>query len=243
MPENAVTLTVLYNNVPQDARLTTAWGMAGLVEGAGQTLLFDTGGDGDVLLRNMKARAKSPAGVDGVVLSHAHADHTGGLEEFLKQNRNVRVFLPESFPPSFKKAIEDTGAQVVAVQGPQQIAEGVHTTGQMGTVLKEQALVLDTQQGLVVVTGCSHPGVAEIATRAVEVCPKRDFYLVTGGFHLGGHSHAEVETIIKTFRELGIQKVAPSHCTGDRAVQAFREAWGDDFLDLGCGAELKLPRP
>jgi len=240
MPEKSITLTILYNNVPHDDRLTTGWGMACLVEGTGKTVLFDTGGDGRILLRNMKALGKSLADVDMVVLSHIHIDHTGGLAEFLKQNSNVQVFLPESFPASFKRSVEQTGARVVDVGGPQEIAKGIYTTGQMGVLLKEEALVLDTPKGLVVVTGCSHPGVANIVKRAVEVCPNREFYLVTGGFHLGGHDRGEIEDIIKAFRKLGIQNVGPSHCTGDRAIQMFREAWRDGFIDLGCGACITI---
>jgi len=240
MSEKSITLTVVYNNIPHNQRLTTAWGMACLVEGAGKTVLFDTGGDGRILLENMKVLGKDPGAVNVVVLSHIHADHTGGLEAFLKQKSNVRVFLPDSFPASFKKAVADTGAEVVPVRGAQQIAEDIHTTGQMGSLLMEQALVLDTPKGLVVVTGCSHPGVANIAARAVQVCPDRDFYLITGGFHLGGQSRAAVEDIIKTFHKLGIQKVGPSHCTGDHAIEMFREAWGNDFLDLGCGAQVTI---
>ena len=92
MSEKSITLTVLYNNAPHDQRLTTAWGMACLVEGAVETVLFDTGDDGSVLLRNMKALGKSPADVTVVVLSHIHADHMGGLAEFLKQNSLGRRF-------------------------------------------------------------------------------------------------------------------------------------------------------
>lgn len=238
--ERPITLTVVYNNVPYDKRLTTAWGMACLVEGTGKTVLFDTGGDGRILLDNMKVLGKDPGAVDVVVLSHIHADHTGGLDEFFKRNSKVRVFLPDSFPASFKKAVADTGAEVVPVREAQQIAEGIHTTGQMGSLLKEQALVLDTPRRLAVVTGCSHPGVANIATRAVEVCPDRNFYLITGGFHLGGHSQAAIKDIIDSFRKLGIQKVGPSHCTGEPAMEMFRKAWGHEFVDLGCGAQITI---
>jgi 7,8-dihydropterin-6-yl-methyl-4-(beta-D-ribofuranosyl)aminobenzene 5'-phosphate synthase len=240
MLDKPVTLTILYNNVPQDTRLTTAWGMACLVEGASKTILFDTGGDGDVLLENMDVLGKNPSDVELIVLSHIHGDHVGGLPAFLARNSNVKVFLPQSFPASFKKEIEDTGATVSNVRDPQEIVDGIYTTGEMGLLLKEQALILDTPKGLVLVTGCSHPGVSNFATRAVEVCPDRTFYLVTGGFHLGGQSRREIEKIVKALRKLNIQKVGPSHCTGDPAMQMFREAWGDDFVDLGCGGQITI---
>jgi len=234
MQENSFKVTILYNNVPHDNRLTTAWGMACLVEGGPKTVLFDTGGDGSILLENMKTLEKNPEDVDVV--------HTGGLAAFLEENSNVEVFLPASFPASLKEETARTGAEVREVSGPRQIMEGIHTTGEMGTLLKEQALILDTANGLVLITGCSHPGVDNMAQQTVKICPDRKFYLITGGFHLGGTSAASIQKIIRTFRTLEVQKVGPSHCTGDEAIRMFREAWGKDFVDLGCGAQVTIPR-
>ncbi|MEA3365212.1 MAG: MBL fold metallo-hydrolase [Candidatus Hydrogenedentes bacterium] len=242
MQENSFKVTILYNNVPHDKRLTTAWGMACLVEGGPKTVLFDTGGDGSILLENMKTLEKNPDDVDVVVISHIHADHTGGLAAFLEENSNVEVFLPASFPASLKEETARTGAEVQEVSGPRRIVEGIHTTGEMGTFLKEQALILDTAKGLVLITGCSHPGVDNMAQQAVKVCPDRIFYLITGGFHLGGKSAASIQKIIRTFRTLEVQKVGPSHCTGDNAIRMFKEAWGEDFVDLGCGDQATIPR-
>jgi len=54
--------------------------------------------------------------------------------------------------------------------------------------------------------------------------------LILGGFHLGGYSEHEVKGIIERLREMGVKKVAPSHCTGEASLQLFKEAWGEDFL-------------
>lgn len=241
MHDNSFKVTILYNNVPHDNRLTTAWGMACLVEAGPKTLLFDTGGDGSILLENMKTLGKKPEDVDVVVISHIHADHTGGLAAFLQENSAVEIFLPASFSASFKEETARTGAEVQEVSGPRRIMEGIHTTGEMGTLLKEQALILDTAKGLVLITGCSHPGVDNMAQQTVKICPDRKFYLITGGFHLGGTTAASIQKIIRTFRRLEVQKVGPSHCTGDEAIRMFREAWEKDFVDLGCGAQVTIP--
>jgi 7,8-dihydropterin-6-yl-methyl-4-(beta-D-ribofuranosyl)aminobenzene 5'-phosphate synthase len=66
-------------------------------------------------------------------------------------------------------------------------------------------------------------------------------YLLMGGFHLAGKSDAEIRTIIKRLKSLGVRKVAPSHCTGDRAIHLFREEWKDDFLEGGLGAVIEVP--
>ena len=120
---------------------------------------------------------------------------------------------------------------------PLEILPGVHTTGEMSKTrasIIEQALVVETEQGLVVVTGCAHPGVVEMVRRAKEAVGG-DVALVMGGFHLGDASGRQLDDIIADFRELGVQQVAPSHCTGDRAREVFAEAYGDGCILPGVG--------
>jgi len=106
--------------------------------------------------------------------------------------------------------------------------------------IREQALIVDTPQGLIVITGCAHPDVADMAAQAKAYLGK-DIYLLMGGFHLGGRSEADIRAIIQRLQALGVRKVAPSHCTGDRALRLFREAWKDDFIEGGLGAVIAVP--
>lgn len=62
-----------------------------------------------------------------------------------------------------------------------------------------------------------------------------------GGFHLGGRSDAEIRAIIQRLKELGVKKVAPSHCTGDNAIRIFRDEWADDFIEGGLGTFNEVP--
>lgn len=232
-------ITVIFNNIPCAPELQTSWGFSCLVQGFGQTILFDTGGDGDILLANMKHLGVDPGVVDAVVLSHIHADHTGGLEAFLRQNANVTVYLLCSFPHTFQQQIKHLGANVVEINGPMRLFDKVHSTGEMGNGIKEQALILNTSKGLVVITGCAHPGIENIVRKARQYL-KKDIYLIMGGFHLTGAGSSEIRKRIQNLRALDIEKVAPSHCTGGAAIDRFREVWGDDFLPGGCGAIIDL---
>ena len=63
-----------------------------------------------------------------------------------------------------------------------------------------------------------------------------------GGFHLGGKTSDQNQEIIRSFKELGVKKVAPSHCTGEKAMVQFREAWGENYLQGGAGAVIEVPR-
>ncbi|MGC9324819.1 MAG: MBL fold metallo-hydrolase [Desulfomonilia bacterium] len=235
-----ITITVVYNNVPHDARLQTSWGMGCVVEGLEKTILFDTGSDGSILLSNMEACTISPGKIDVVVLSHIHGDHVGGVQDFLDNNTAVTVYVPHAFPRQFTTRIEQNGAQVVRVQGPVNICPHAWSTGQLGTGIQEQALVVDTTKGLVVITGCAHPGIVQMVRGARRVAGN-SIFLVCGGFHLGGQSSMQVDAIIREFNEMGVETVGPSHCTGSRAIEQFRHAWGRNFTEFGCGATVRIP--
>jgi 7,8-dihydropterin-6-yl-methyl-4-(beta-D-ribofuranosyl)aminobenzene 5'-phosphate synthase len=234
-----VTITIVYDNNEYDGRLETAWGFSCLVEGPEKTILFDTGGDSATLLRNMRALGIDPRDMDVIIISHVHGDHVGGLAGFLEENHAVTVYLPQSFPGSIKDATRDTGAELVEVDGLVEICEHVHSTGELGGGIKEQSLMIETAQGLVVITGCAHPGIVNIVRRAKELTGG-EVYLVLGGFHLGGASEAKIASIVEAFRQLGVQKVAPCHCSGDVARRLFEEAYGEDFVLAGVGSRLEV---
>jgi 7,8-dihydropterin-6-yl-methyl-4-(beta-D-ribofuranosyl)aminobenzene 5'-phosphate synthase len=228
-------IIIIYDNKTLEPNLTSGWGFSCLV---GDDLLFDTGGDGRTLLSNMTKMGIDPAGIRTVVLSHAHGDHTGGLGALLGTGVRPTVYVPRSFPARFKADVRSL-TTLVEVHGPVEIRPGIHTTGEVGRGLVEQALAVETGDGLVVVTGCAHPGVVEMARRARESVGGK-VYLVMGGFHLGGTSQRRVKAIIADFRQLGVQRVAPCHCTGDRAIGTFAEEYGGDFVEAGVGLVLDI---
>ncbi|NJE26643.1 MBL fold metallo-hydrolase [Thermococcus sp. MV5] len=213
-----------------------AWGFAALVKFKNYTILFDTGGDGEILLNNMKKLGIDPHSIQYVFLSHIHGDHTGGLWAVLRENPNVTVCFPGIFPGSFKEKVRSFGAKVVEIYEPKEILEDVYSTGVMFPV-GEQSLILKTSKGLVVVTGCSHPGVVKIVERAENIT-RDNVYLVVGGFHLFGTSEREVRAIATSFKKLGVQKVMPCHCTGSKAERIFAEEFGLDYIECGVGKAI-----
>lgn len=237
---NEITITILYDNYPYKQGLKTDWGFSCIIHGTEKTILFDTGGKEEILFHNMNELNISPKDVDLVVISHLHGDHVAALYPFLEKNNKVSVYFPTFYPRS-KPVWRDneTGVKMVYQDEPVELCKDVFLSGQMGTTIKEQSLIIDTEKGVIVITGCAHPGVVDLVKRAKEVV-KKDVYLVFGGFHLASKSEAALKEMIGQFKEMGVRKVGATHCSGDRAIEMFKIAYKEDFIPMGVGKVLQI---
>ncbi|MBN1934595.1 MAG: MBL fold metallo-hydrolase [Anaerolineae bacterium] len=231
--DHTIEFTIVYDNNAYNPTLRTDWGFSCWIEAGETTVLFDTGGDSATLLGNLARLGLDPQTIDLVVLSHAHDDHTGGLAGLLDMGIKPVVYVPAAFSESFKADVR-ARTELVEITEPTEIAPGVYTTGQMGHGIVEQALIVQAGAGWIVVTGCAHPGVAAMVRRAKEVIGG-EIVLVMGGFHLGSADKQQIESLVAEFRQMGVQRVAPCHCTGDQARQMFAQAYGVDCTLAGAG--------
>ena len=173
-------ITILYDNNALPG-FESGWGFSCLVDN-GQRILFDTGDNGQKLIYNFEKANIDPKRVNKVVLSHNHWDHVDGLIGFQKFNSDAEVVRPDAFSE------------------PTEIYPGIYSTGALGVSPKEQSLVVETEKGNIVITGCAHPGLENILQTARR---RGRIYGVLGGFH-GFSKFAELE---------GIPFIAPCHCT------------------------------
>ena len=228
-----MSIKIVFDNKTTSPDLTPGWGFACVVRYDGKMILFDTGANGAILLENMSKLAINPKEIEVIVLSHAHWDHTSGLGHILALNNHVTVYLPRSFPAPFKADITDTGANLIELSEDKELFEGIFSTGEMKGVIEEQSLAFTSSKGTVVITGCAHPSIVEIIRKSKEITSDR-IYLALGGFHF------PKPAVIMRFQELGVEKAAPCHCSGDDALDFFRQAYQDDFIEIGVGKEITI---
>ena len=256
-----ISIIVTYDNNPCEQGLNTDWGFAAFITGTNKTILFDTGPPtANSLLDNMQKLAIEPDGIDVVVLSHIHGDHTGGLGSFLEKNSNVTIYLPKSFPKKFKDNARNSGAKIIEVNPvrsktstspegmpfghnevnkSERICENVYSTGRLGKWIKEQSLIIRTDKGLVVIIGCAHPGIVKIINTVKNIMDD-DIFLVMGGFHLEWATKGRIEKIISIFKQLGVSHVGPCHCSGHKARSLFEKHFGSNYINIGAGKVITL---
>jgi 7,8-dihydropterin-6-yl-methyl-4-(beta-D-ribofuranosyl)aminobenzene 5'-phosphate synthase len=237
--DTPIRITVLFDNYSMREDLPGCWGFSCLVEGFQKTILFDTGSDGRILLDNMAKLKINPKDIDAVVLSHPHDDHVSGCFALLQAKPGLPVYVGPSFPEPLLSGLRDAGGEIRIEPQPVEICPKVRTSGEIGGLSKEQALILETPRGLVVLVGCAHPGIIEMLG-GVRRTNDRPFFMVLGGFHLTGQPDVLVDNVIREFRALGVSKVGPSHCTGDLQIEKFRKAYGVEFVPLGVGAVIEV---
>lgn len=189
-------LKILYDNEAKEG-FRSGWGFSCLI---GENLLFDTGADMNTLLFNMQKFDVNFNEINKVVFSHEHEDHTGGFR-IIKKLGNVEVYVLGSFSRNLKSKIASfANVKLREVKELAEISDGIFTTGELGFFTKEQSLIIKTEKGVVVITGCSHPGLEKILSVASKFGRN---YGVIGGFH--------------TFNKLEILRdttlIVPCHCT------------------------------
>jgi 7,8-dihydropterin-6-yl-methyl-4-(beta-D-ribofuranosyl)aminobenzene 5'-phosphate synthase len=238
-----IRFTMLYDNFVYERGLQADWGFAALIETQDHALLFDTGADGMLLLSNMAALGIDPARIDAVIFSHLHSDHTGGASALYAAGaRPQAIYVLPSFPAAFKRRAAQV-AEVIEVKPGSELVPGIVSTGELliGPT-PEHALVINTANGAVLLTGCAHPGIVPFTREAVALT-SQPVRLVMGGFHLLNRPPDSLAAIIHDLHELGVTHAAPTHCTGGYAISQFKDAFGDNCIPLGVGRMLEFPMP
>jgi len=209
-------ITIIYDNEVSEEGLEADWGFSCLVEVYGKKILFDTGADGSILLGNMEKLDIDPKVVEEVFISHSHWDHISGLSDFLRINK-VKVYIPLSCqkPPG--------ALEVISIKEPIKIHKNIFSTGELQNI--EQSLVVKTKKGLVIIAGCSHPGVKNILEAASDFGKPA---ILIGGLH--GFSEFDLVE--------DLEFICPTHCTQFKSEIISR--YPEKYISGGAGKIIEI---
>ena len=228
-------IVVLYDNRAM-GDLRPGFGFSAFIRTEGAIIMLDTGADKTVLEHNAERLGVSLESVSALVLSHDHCDHMGAMTSVF--HPGLHFYVPKAVAKRFAR-VRRSGIDLHMVKGPVDIVPGVRSIGQMGRKIPEQALLLDGADGPVLITGCAHMGIAKLVKRATDLAGA-PMSLVLGGFHLFREKNENIDCVIADLLELSIGRIGPCHCTGDVAIAAIREAFGDNFVEIGVGTRIEI---
>lgn len=223
-------------------RFIRRWGVSFLID---EDVLFDTFGDPGVLLNNMRRFGVGKNKIKHIVLSHDDWDHIGGLWYLINHRKDIAVYICPGFGQDIKERIASFGVRVVEVDRLTQIKEGIFSSGPIqtlreGRLVSEQALVLKFIKKLTVVTGCAHPGIINIIDVVQRSFVKEKVFSILGGLHLKDTPMPQIDEVILALKARGISQIAPTHCTGQKATQALKIAYGVDFREVKAGTIMEI---
>ncbi|MCD6134943.1 MAG: MBL fold metallo-hydrolase [Candidatus Omnitrophica bacterium] len=230
-----MTVRIIFDNYASSG-FVSGWGISYWV---GEDMLFDTGENFAYLRKNAKIMGLDFARLSKIALSHEHWDHTGGLEGILKLNRQITVFVPAGFSEAFKEKTASLAKKLVLVNSFVEISESIFLSAPLGTnykdlQLEESYLVINSKKGLVLLCGCSHPGIVNMVKQAKDYF-RKDIYAVLGGFHLLNTEKRIIEVTAEELKKSGVKFAGPSHCSGQKARDIFRRIYADNFLEVEIG--------
>jgi 7,8-dihydropterin-6-yl-methyl-4-(beta-D-ribofuranosyl)aminobenzene 5'-phosphate synthase len=168
-------------------------------------------------------------------------------------------------PPAGLRALGVASSRIVWTRTPRTVAPGAMVTGEIprrsafedtggpffrdaacetqDSMPDDQAIVLETVAGVVVLLGCAHSGVVNTLERVAEITNRREIHAVAGGMHLRSASEDRLQNTADALEAFGVGTIAPCHCTGASALAFFSPRFGTRLRESTAGCSLVFPSP
>ena len=150
------------------------------------------------------------------------------------------------YPESIAAGTPWPGAKFTQIRTPTEVMPGFWLFSTLSDTpgtreMNEVSMAIKTPQGLVLMVGCSHPGIEKIMDAASKIDER--IYTVFGGMHLVDVTDSEVKRMAASFHDKWkLERIAAGHCTGEFAFSEFNRIFGPKFDHAGVGAVISLPR-
>ena len=235
------------------APLKSAHGISYLISINNKRILIDVGSSSEVLSHNMKIMKIDFKKINNIVLTHGHYDHGDALPDLLNQIKDIPLICPKNaFEDVFnsykenhkfisekkdktyvginnKEKIINEIKRIKFVEKPFEIIDGVMISNSLHSKqVNEIAIYINIKnKGIVIITGCAHPGILNIIDDAKTVTGIEKIYGLIGGFHLKDKSEEEIRKIADKIKEENVNFILTGHCTGFKALKIFDDEFGN----------------
>lgn len=245
-------IALLCENASSDVGCLAEWGFSTFIDFEEAKILFDTGYS-DVYLHNAKRLNRDLEAVDAIVLSHFHADHTGGLQFHNYQSKKKLICHPDVLEklPEEETTVLQRDFDLFPSQIPLEFVPNAFYLGEIpritpfekgelpGDKLRDDsALAFKTKSGVVVISGCSHSGICNICEYAKQVTGL-PLYAVLGGFHLFEQDQEAVKGTLEYFQKEKPKHLYPMHCVDFPTLVKFHTLFACKKFAAGDVIQLK----
>lgn len=240
-------ITTIVDNDTTQPMLKTSWGLSFFVElfsnepPQKNVVLADTSGSFKTFAENASELNIDLSQVEAILITHWHKDHCGALTKVLELiPQGIPVYTPLENPGE-EKAIKKAGGTPIPSENPTNIVKGCITTGRIKNekTIAEHSLAINVKnKGLMILVGCSHPGVCKIVQQAQKITENKPIYGVAGGFHIS--SKEEGIKTSECLNEANLSLISPCHCTGETAKKTMKEILGKKYMENGSGTIITI---
>ena len=245
-----IDFTILYDDVSLNDSFIGDQGFSCMIEIEEKSYLFDAGNIKDILKKNTEKLDIDCSNIEFIYISHLHTDHICGLSGIIDKCNKPLLILPSEFPitqtPKARGYVEETlvdadkiVSNTIKIKEPTKIGDYFYSTGVMEEKTYEQALIINTSKGLIILVGCSHPGIVEIVKQAKSQL-KKEVYFVMGGLHLEGEKYPDKIKDIATQLKGLTKYIAAGHCNDEKAQGIFKSTFGNKFIDIKAGLSFNI---
>ena len=213
---------------------------------------YDHTGGLEYVIKSMRSSKSKP-----IVIAHPNIFKQSLYVDEEQQRLDIGI-------PFSRQYLEELGAKMLLVRSPLQISSSTYYLGEIRqytdidvekykkgfyTILSTGEVVPDKLEddtgiavkveglGIIVISGCSHSGIANMAYQASKQL-NDNVYAVIGGFHMIKYNRKDIEETIKVFKDLGVKEIYVGHCTGFKAEKILSDAYKESFTKLYSGLKI-----
>lgn len=229
-----VKVTVLVDNrVCRDRDVKAVHGLSLYIDLSDKYVLFDSGPSPDILQFNSEKLNIDLELLDFVVISHAHADHYSGLPHVGWATPLLKTYIPYGSWETIGLLAKKNDLQPIEVNDWLEINSDIYITKPFHGPPYEHFLVIAENRGLTVFSGCFHPN-PTVLREIVDRFNTKIRFLI-GGLHFSNAPQHVIDSAINVFEEVGVEKIAPLHCTHERLVHRLKDRGFNIVTESCCG--------
>ncbi len=234
-----IRIVIVVDNSAEEP-LKNVHGLSIFVEANDKYILFDTGPSPDILEYNADKAGIDIDLVDAVVISHTHSAHIGGLPYLGWSSPYLTTYIPYGSMETLGRRIRSEGLKPIEVTNWTRLDRDIYVSRPFNGPPWEHFLVLRSPRGLVVLSGCMHPGAHRVLDEISRYLSER-ICCVIGGFHLHNAIPKAIANTVDYLSRIKPDIIVPLHCSGDVFRQMLAEKMPESIKLLKAGQELIIP--